>query len=188
MLLFARFSVRELPFSSEWVQFLFEHRSDGLLQAAKFASLFGEVEGYVLVVALIYVCFDKHLAVRLAIVALLAMTFNHFLKILIGNPRPFVADGSFTEKWAVSPENMTELASEFSTPSGHAMSASAFYSYLAFGARNCALRVAANSDCAVHRTIAPLPWSALLRRHTARLGRWPRIRHSRVSLRPSFWQ
>ena len=131
------------PFSTDLVQFLFDHRTDSLLTIAKLASLLGDVEGYVAAVALVYVCFDKSLAFRLAVVALLAMTLDHVLKILIGNPRPFVVDGSFVEKWAVSPENLTELAAESSTPSGHAMSASAFYGYMAWSFRNRPLRIAA---------------------------------------------
>jgi membrane-associated phospholipid phosphatase len=107
---------------------------------ATLMSLLGEVEGYVLVVALIYTCFDKNLAFRLAVIALLAMTLNHFLKTLIGNPRPFVADGSYPEKWAVSAENVRELASESSTPSGHAMSVSAFYVYLIKSVQNLPVR------------------------------------------------
>jgi membrane-associated phospholipid phosphatase len=130
----------DLSFSTEFVQFLFEHRSGGLLAFAKVMSLLGEVEGYVLVVALIYTCFDKSLAFRIAVIALLAMTLNHFLKTLIGNPRPFVADESYPRKWAVSAENMRELASESSTPSGHAMSVSAFYGYLIRSVRNYPVR------------------------------------------------
>jgi membrane-associated phospholipid phosphatase len=132
-----------LSFSTEFVQFLVDHRTATTLLMAKLFSMLGEVEGYVLIIALIYTCFDKGLAYRLAIIALLAMTLNHFLKTLIGNPRPFVADGSYPGKWAVSPENLRELASESSTPSGHAMSAGAFYAYLVGSTRNTPLKVVA---------------------------------------------
>jgi membrane-associated phospholipid phosphatase len=133
-------SLLDLSFSTEFIQFLFEHRSRWLLPFAKLMSLFGEVEGYVIVVALIYTCFDKTLAFRVAVIALLAMTLNHFLKTMIGNPRPFVADGSYPEKWAVSGENMRELASESSTPSGHAMSVAAFYVFLIKSVQNLQVR------------------------------------------------
>jgi membrane-associated phospholipid phosphatase len=130
-------------FNIDLVQSLFEQRSDMILVLAQASSFLGEVEGYVVVVTLIYTCFDKGLAFRLAVVALLAMLANHFLKLLIRNPRPFVADGTYLSKWAVTPENARELASEFSTPSGHAMSASAFYAYLVASVRNHPVRALA---------------------------------------------
>jgi hypothetical protein len=49
------------------------------------------------------------------VIALLAMTLNHFLKTLIGNPRPFVADENYPRKWAISAENMRELAQYLAT-------------------------------------------------------------------------
>jgi membrane-associated phospholipid phosphatase len=130
-------------FNIDLVQSLFDQRSDTLLMLAQASSYLGEVEGYVVVVTLIYTCFDKGLAFRLAVMALLAMLANHFLKLLIRNPRPFVADDTYLSKWAVTPENARELASEFSTPSGHAMSASAFYAYLAASVRNNPVRALA---------------------------------------------
>ena len=79
---------------------------------------------------------DKRLAVRLIVVVLLTMAFNDLLKILIKNPRPFVADGTYKQKWAVSPSEAKALALEYSTPSGHAMGSAAFYSYLLAFTRN----------------------------------------------------
>jgi hypothetical protein len=86
---------------------------------------------------------DKRLAMRLSALVLLAMMFNHALKILVGNPRPFVADGSYAQKWAASPDRIVELASEYSTPSGHAMAGAAFYTQLWASAKSRTVRVLA---------------------------------------------
>jgi hypothetical protein len=91
----------------------------------------------------VYVAFDKGLAFRLAVLTLVTMSVNHFAKMLIANPRPFIADGSYVERWAVSPERAGDLATEFSTPSGHAMAGAAFYTYLFGSVQDRRLRVLA---------------------------------------------
>src|SRR5688500_2645516 len=58
------------------------------------------------------------------------MCLNHIMKILIKNPRPFITTGTYLQQWAVTAEKAAELATEYSTPSGHAMSAVAFYTWL----------------------------------------------------------
>lgn len=58
------------------------------------------------------------------------MSLNHILKTLIMNPRPFISQGDFMDRWAVSAGKVRELATEYSTPSGHAMAGASFYSYL----------------------------------------------------------
>lgn len=120
----------ELPFSIELMQFLVDHRSEPLLSFFSFFSDVGDVEGYIFVIALIYTMYDKSLAFRLAVLVLVAMCLNHFIKSIVQNPRPFIADGTYLEKWAVSPDTAQSLATEYSTPSGHAMSGAAFYAYL----------------------------------------------------------
>ena len=133
----------ELPFRLDLIQFLIEHRSGPLTKLFQLLSFMGEVEGYILVTTLIFVACDKGLAYRLSILVLLTMTLNHFLKVLIRNPRPFITEGTYAEKWAVSAENARELATEYSTPSGHAMAAAAFYGYLYASVRNARVRTAA---------------------------------------------
>ncbi len=112
------------------MQFLADHRDVFLTKFFLLATFLGQVEGYILIVTLIYVMFDKTLAVRLSVLLLLTMCLNHVLKITIKNPRPFVHEGTYLQKWAVSAESAKALATEYSTPSGHAMAGSAFYSYL----------------------------------------------------------
>ena len=122
--------LRELPFRLDLVQYLADHRTGVLTQVFSAFTFLGELEGYIAIIVLIYVAFDKKLALRLAVVTLAAMSLNHALKTLIQNPRPFIADGSYAQRWAVSPAKAADLATEYSTPSGHAMAASAFYVYL----------------------------------------------------------
>lgn len=132
----------ELPFSLDLVRFLADHRSPALTAFFQLATFLGEIQGYVFLVAVVYVAFDKSLGFRLAVVALAAMVVNHVLKTWIANPRPFVAEGSWAAYWAVSPARAADLVTEYSTPSGHAMAGAAFYLTLAAGTRSRPLRAA----------------------------------------------
>lgn len=123
------------------VQFLAEHRNIYLTHFFRAASFFGSASFYVFFTILLYVMWDKRLAVRLTVVVLLTMSFNDLLKIFIKNPRPFVSDGTYEKKWAVSPAEARTLALEYSTPSGHAMGSAAFYSYLLGFTRNRFVRL-----------------------------------------------
>jgi len=126
-----------------FMQFLVDHRSFLLTKLFLAASFLGESQQYILVVTLIYVMFDKTLAVRLSAVVLLTTCLNHVLKLIIKEPRPFIREGTYLQKWAVSADNAKELAMEYSTPSGHAMGDSAFYSYLYACVENRVVRVIA---------------------------------------------
>jgi membrane-associated phospholipid phosphatase len=125
------------------LQFLADHRNVFLTKLFLVATFVGDVQGYILIITLIYVIWDKQLAVRLSILVLLTMSLNYLLKISIKSPRPFVREGTFLKQWAVSAENAKELASEYSMPSGHAMAASAFYSYLYAFSKNRYVKVIA---------------------------------------------
>jgi membrane-associated phospholipid phosphatase len=132
-----------LPFSSALIRFLADHRTPALTKVFLLSTYAGEVYGYILVTTLIYVMYDKGLAVRLSVLLLLTMSLNHVLKILIKNPRPFIRERTYTSKWAVSAAEAKELAMEYSTPSGHAMAGSAFYVYLYGSVRNRYVKVVA---------------------------------------------
>ncbi len=133
----------QLTFNMAVMQFLVDHRNVLLTKFFLLASFAGQVEGYILIVTLIYVMLDKTLAVRLAVLLLMTMCLNHVLKIILKNPRPFIHEGTYLQKWAVSTENAKALATEYSTPSGHAMAGSAFYSYLYAFVENPFVRVIA---------------------------------------------
>jgi membrane-associated phospholipid phosphatase len=132
----------ELPFNLDLIRLLADTRSGFLTAFFQFFTFLGEIEGYVLLIALIYVTYDKKLGYRLAVLTLITMSVNHLLKTIIMNPRPFVSDGSWSERWAVSAAKAEELATEYSTPSGHAMAGSSFYSYLYTAAKNRKVRTA----------------------------------------------
>ena len=119
-----------LPFNLGLVQFLADHRNVFLTKLANIAAFAGGVEGYILLAALIYVVWNKRLAIQLSVVMLAASSINDLLKLLVRNPRPFIVQGTYLQKWAVSAKSARNLAMEFSTPSGHATAAAAFYTYL----------------------------------------------------------
>lgn len=120
----------EFPLGEDALNFIIENRMEYLSSFLQFFTFLGEDEGYILIITFIYIVYNKKLAIRLAILVLATMAINHFLKMIIGNPRPFVKEGTYIKKWLISSEYAQELATEFSTPSGHAMSSFSFYGYL----------------------------------------------------------
>ena len=132
-----------LPFNLPLVQFLADHRNVFLTKLFLAASFLGSTECYILIAILIYVVWDKKLAIRLSVLVLLTMSLNDVLKNIIRNPRPFIREGTYLKKWAVSASSAKTLAAEYSTPSGHAMGASAFYSYLCAFIGNRYVRIVA---------------------------------------------
>lgn len=129
-------------FNMALMQYLVDHRTPLATDFFSFFTFLGDTNGYILIATLIYVAFDKRLAVRLSVLLLLTMSLNHILKIIIKNPRPFIREGTYMQKWAVSPDMARELATEYSTPSGHAMASAAFYSYLYAFVKSRAFRIA----------------------------------------------
>ena len=132
-----------LPFSLALVQFLAGHRTVFLTSFFHAVTFFGDSSGYLLVATLIYVAWNKRLAIRLSVLVLLTSSLNGVLKLIVKNPRPFIREGTYLQKWAVSPQSAAALATEYSTPSGHAMASSAFYSYLYASVRSRYVRVIA---------------------------------------------
>jgi membrane-associated phospholipid phosphatase len=125
-----------LHFNLQLVEFFVDHRTPALTHLFAFASFFGSSGFYIILTMLLYFAWDKRQAIRLSVLILLTMSFNDILKLFIKNPRPFMTQGTYRQKWAVSPANANALAAEYSTPSGHAMGSSAFYSYLFAVVRN----------------------------------------------------
>lgn len=132
-----------LPFHLEFIQFLADHRTVPLTRFFLAATSLGSFSAYLLIVTLIYVAWNKQLAIRLAVLLFMSSTLNGLLKLTIRNPRPFVSEGVYLKKWAVSAHDAAVLAAEYSTPSGHAMSAAAFYSYLYRCTKSLYIRFAA---------------------------------------------
>ncbi len=128
-------------FNLQLVQFFVDHRNPFLTLFFLIVSFFGSANFYVVLTIFIYVAWDKRFAIRLSALVLLTMCCNDILKLFIRNPRPFIAQGTWRQKWAVSPATANSLAAEYSTPSGHAMGSSAVYSYLAAFARSRVARI-----------------------------------------------
>ena len=88
----------DFDFRSDLIQVMAEHRTPFATALFQLFTLLGEIEGYIFVVAAIYAAFDKRLAFRLAVLALVTMSINHVMKTIIANPRPFVVEGSFSQE------------------------------------------------------------------------------------------
>ena len=70
-------------------QFLADHRNHLLTHFFLTASFFGSANFYVILHHLLYVAWDKRLAIRLSVLVLLTMAFNDLLKLFIKNPAAF---------------------------------------------------------------------------------------------------
>jgi membrane-associated phospholipid phosphatase len=123
-------------FNLALIQFFVDHRDPFLTRLFLLVSFLGSANLYVLITIFLFVAWDKRFAIRLSVLILLTMAFNDVLKIFIKNPRPFIQQGTYRQKWAVSPSDANALAAEYSTPSGHAMGSSAFYTYFVAFNRN----------------------------------------------------
>ncbi len=130
-----------LHFNLSIIEFLADHRTALLTRVFLAASVFGTLNIYIPIVTFIYVAWNKKLAIRLVVLLLLTASLNGLLKLFFRNPRPFIREGTYLKKWAVSAKAAKSLAAEYSTPSGHAMSSSAFYAYLYASFRNRYVKV-----------------------------------------------
>jgi len=131
-----------IPFNQEIITELSEHRSEWLTSLFRFFSELGNVEGYLIIIALLFTVINKRLGIYASLVALFTIVINHLLKIAIKNPRPFVVSREYAEAWGVNEHRAAELIHEFSTPSGHAMTAAAFFGFLLFRIKNKLVRAA----------------------------------------------
>lgn len=131
----------ELPWNSGIIESIAEGRNDFLTQIFLFFTFLGGQEGYILIIVGLYWLYNKELAYRLAFVVLGSTIINNTLKSIIQNPRPFVAEETYIENWAVSEEMAEELALGYSTPSGHVMSSGSFWSYFFSQRKNTIFRI-----------------------------------------------
>ncbi len=128
-------SMATLPFNMDIVDFFYEFRQQdistpftGFFQAMTFL---GSSTGYFLIVLFLYWLIDKKICFRVAILLVISAILNVGLKEAIRNPRPYVTDGTYTEKWELySTKEIEETAESFSTPSGHAQSSATFFHYI----------------------------------------------------------
>ena len=130
----------DLNFNQDFLTTLADHRGEFITTVFQAITFMGGVEGYLLMVAVLFAMVSKRLAFQATIVVLVTGVINHLLKVAIQNPRPFVTDGTYMQEWAVSADRAARLVTEYSTPSGHAMGAAAFYLFLIFRARSNLVR------------------------------------------------
>ena len=121
----------DLPFNEEIVKAIANFRIftslDWLTQVAVFITNLGDIEAYIIFIAIIYFGVSKDKGYKLSCILTLSIGFNVLLKLIIQNPRPFVRSGE-TSKYTVGSEQ-----NSYSTPSGHAQGVSTFwYSILKF--------------------------------------------------------
>ncbi|RMG25101.1 MAG: phosphatase PAP2 family protein [Methanobacteriota archaeon] len=130
-----------LPFNEGIVDFFFQLRQNDwaapLTSFFQFLTFLGSSTGYFILVLAIYWLFRKDIVYDLAVLLVATALTNLALKELIRNPRPYVTDGTYRNKWGLrSPSEIEETARSFSTPSGHAQTASTFFSYLAYKSKS----------------------------------------------------
>ncbi len=124
-----------LPFNEGIVEFFVDFRSNTYSTPFtiffRFLTFMGSSTGYFLLVLLLFWTYKKSFAFRVAVLMVISALINLGLKETIRNPRPFVEDGTYKDKWGLSSQSaIEETAQSYSTPSGHAQSAGTFYSYL----------------------------------------------------------
>jgi membrane-associated phospholipid phosphatase len=93
-----------------------------LLVPMNFFSFLGSAEFALLVMPLLYWCFDVVLGIRIGIMLVLSDVFNYYLKVSIHSGRPF---------WVSKQVESYAYESSFGMPSGHAQNSSAVFGLLA---------------------------------------------------------
>ncbi len=88
----------------------------------KFYSFFGTEEFFLIVMPMLYWCVDASLGLRLAVILIASSGLNSFLKVTFHLPRPYWFDARVK---ALSAET------SYGMPSGHAMSATSAWGFLA---------------------------------------------------------
>lgn len=101
------------------LQFLSNIRSPLLNKVFEIITISTETVILLLVMAIVYWCFDKKLGQKLGFVLLLSMTTNGFVKNLVKASRPF-------ERGVVEPLRK-HTATGYSFPSGHTQAATTFW-------------------------------------------------------------
>ena len=119
----------QLPFNQSVLSWIASHRFEPLTSIFLFFTFIGGQYGYILIGLGMYWLYNKRIAIKISMVIATASILNHLLKITIRNPRPFVTDGTYQQKWGIPKSQMAATAKEYSTPSGHAMGAASFWSY-----------------------------------------------------------
>ncbi|MDH5401913.1 MAG: phosphatase PAP2 family protein [Candidatus Heimdallarchaeota archaeon] len=119
-----------IPFNEDILIWVAEHRFYLLTFIMSFFTHIGSIEGYILLICGIHWLYNKNVGVRAGVALLISAILNHTLKIIIKNPRPFIESGETDKYWAKPFLEADESELGYSTPSGHAMGSSTFFSYI----------------------------------------------------------
>ena len=103
--------------ASQWLQTTYPQIVDVMLGV----SDFGRFEAYLLIILLIYWCYDKHLGIQIAYVLIFSTFINTAVKQSLRQPRPFWLDSNLAKK----------AASGYGFPSGHVQGATTFFFFFA---------------------------------------------------------
>lgn len=96
---------------------------DWLIGPMNIFTFTGSSEFYLLILPVIYWCWDSRLGLRVGIIFLLGLAINLLLKVAFHDPRPYWADPRV--------RLLTRPESSFGIPSGHAQNAIAIWGILA---------------------------------------------------------
>lgn len=95
----------------QFLQFLENLRTDFLVKLFEGITMLGEETILILMIAVLYFAYDKHLAQRIGYITITSMCVNNIVKNLVKRPRPFASG-------AVNPAR-AHTATGYSFPSGH---------------------------------------------------------------------
>ena len=120
----------DLPWNTDIIDWLLQNRTDFFTNVFLFFTFLGDSLGYIIIVITIYWLYDKKIAVKVTFGLIFSLIFNQILKNVIQNPRPYVTDGTYNDKWALTENDIEETYHSYSTPSGHAQGSMTFWHYL----------------------------------------------------------
>lgn len=93
-----------------------------LLEPMKFFSSLGTLEFFLLIMPILYWCFDSHLGLRVLLILIISGGIFWNLKLVFHTPRPF---------WYSRDVTAYAFEESFGVPSGHAQNSAAVLGYLA---------------------------------------------------------
>lgn len=104
------------------INFLFQSLGDWLRMPMQFFSLLGAEDFYMLVLPILYWCFDARIGLQIGIMLMLSGVTQDWLKVIFATPRPYWEDLRIIPL-------LGELS--FGLPSGHALNSAGLWGLLA---------------------------------------------------------
>lgn len=110
-----------------WLIHALQGMGDGLTSVMTFFTWLGYPQAYMIILAIIYWCFDRKLGIRLALFLSLVASLNSILKQALHSPRPF---------WLDPEIRAIRVSNGFGMPSGHAQASTVWLYAASIGRRN----------------------------------------------------